>query len=62
MTTPHCSICGSDGHPTGHCCHCGSSKHPSEDCSILQKVRLVLAGVPPEHLFDNVYDLTEVKP
>ena len=54
-----CNICKSTGHNTGDCCYCGSHTHTKEDCRIAQKAKLLLMGVPPEHLFDVIMEQKE---
>jgi len=54
-----CDICGNPGHNNGNCCHCGSSKHVTNRCNLLELVDLMKIGIPPEHLFDVVIDLSE---
>lgn len=36
------------------CIYCGSSKHEDSRCNIKEKADLMIAGVPPEHLFDAI--------
>ena len=42
------------------CKSCGSKRHEDNDCPILQKVRLAQMGVPIEHLFDRIVEISSL--